>query len=740
MNMKTKLFAFLFLLIITADAQQLVFPDITADRITGMWFLKDKEELILINAAGSIYKSYDGGTTWTLKKNFPDVELTEIIFTDNLNGFISPAGLTSGPYTGLIYTTDGGETWASFPVGVQNVPAFLPLSQSLMLKSDWEGRILKLDNFLNYWDTLYTMPHFTAYDPEFGEMSVPYGYISKLHKLPSGDLIALCWNDRAYYESVTDSMNALIKSTDGGQHWNTLWEGLDYLITDVSFVDDTLGWMYGKDLFNTTDGGKTWTLVPYSSDLISDLFIINDRIFLSVPSAILASSNSGAGWEKLVVPDNHYGTQLLFIDENTGFVFGDVFYRFNGSSNTFDKLTSKIHDNIHDLDFVNKSTGYAVGDHSIYKTSDGGSSWTKIFNSGEGFAGSIEMLSDSTGWFVSYNKIFRTTDAGAEWKEFVISESKVLAKGITFYDDKLGLINTVSKETSPGNYKPAFHLVTTDAGETWLPRNITSEKEAYFNKVQFTDPATVWGINYFGLWKSTDTARTWTKSFGYDYFVGGFSFHFYDKSFGVIAETRGLMITTDGGDNWKWVESPLYVNPKDVQIIGPDYWGQIRVIETGELGRIMRYHFDKSGNLLYARRSASNTALRLNTIDAVVENNLVNVWIGGMGFNVLSWNDGTVTGGVNDFDAPVNRYELYQNYPNPFNPETVIRYDLAYESNVELKIYDMLGKEAAVLKNEIESSGRHEVKWNASDFPSGVYIYRIKADQYSSTGKMILLK
>lgn len=736
MNMKIKLFTFFFLLIVSADAQQLIFPEIAADRITGMWFLKDKEELIMINAAGSIYKSYDGGTTWEFKKNFPDVELTEIIFTDNVNGFISPSGLTSGSYTGLIYTTDGGETWKSFPVEVQNVPAFLPLSQSLMLRSDWDGHILKLDNFLNKWDTLYTMPHFTVYDPEFGPQSVPYGYIAKLHKLPSGDLLAVCWNDRAFQEGIIDYMNTLLKSTDGGQHWFTLWNGYDYLASDVIFTDDSTGWMYSYyDLFKSMDGGKTWDSIQTGYAGISDIFPLNEILYISVRDGIVTWPGSALH----LIPGD-YLTELLFIDEHIGFVFGEVFYRFNATSNTFDKLIHKIHDNIHDLDFVNKSTGYAVGDHSLYKTTDGGHWWKKILDSGEGYAGTVEMLNDSTGWFVSYNKVLKTTDAGAEWSEFPLSDKNVLVRGIAFYDDNTGLINTVSKQTSPGNYKAAYHLLTTDAGKTWSQRNISSEKEAYFDKVQFTDQGTVWGINGYGLWKSTDTARTWSKSFGYDYFTGGYSFHFYDKSFGVIALTVGIMITTDGGENWKWIEKRFYANPKDVQIIGPDGWGQLRVIETGEQGRIMRYHFDKSGNLLYAGRSFSNTALRLNAIDAVVEKNMVNIWLGGDGFNVFSWDEGILTDVVNDVDESVYRYELYKNYPNPFNPETVISYELARGGKVELRIYDILGNEVTVLKNEYQSHGRHEVRWNASGLPSGIYIYRIKADEFSSSGKMILMK
>ncbi len=93
-------------------------------------------------------------------------------------------------------------------------------------------------------------------------------------------------------------------------------------------------------------------------------------------------------------------------------------------------------------------------------------------------------------------------------------------------------------------------------------------------------------------------------------------------------------------------------------------------------------------------------------------------------------------------------YQLYQNYPNPFNPSTVIKYQVAGSNTfVELKVYNVLGKEVKTLVNEIQDSGIHEVEFNAADFSSGVYFYTLKAlpsdrqsENFSSTKKMILIK
>jgi len=92
-----------------------------------------------------------------------------------------------------------------------------------------------------------------------------------------------------------------------------------------------------------------------------------------------------------------------------------------------------------------------------------------------------------------------------------------------------------------------------------------------------------------------------------------------------------------------------------------------------------------------------------------------------------------------DFET-VKEYSLSQNYPNPFNPSTEIIYTLAKSGNITLKVYNLLGSEVATLVNGFMESGKHSAKFNAKDFTSGVYFYTIKADNFTSTRKMMLMK
>ncbi|MHB8931799.1 MAG: S8/S53 family peptidase [Melioribacteraceae bacterium] len=95
---------------------------------------------------------------------------------------------------------------------------------------------------------------------------------------------------------------------------------------------------------------------------------------------------------------------------------------------------------------------------------------------------------------------------------------------------------------------------------------------------------------------------------------------------------------------------------------------------------------------------------------------------------------------IND-EIPTN-FNLAQNYPNPFNPSTVISYQLSAPSKVTLKVYDLLGREVAVLVNEVQQPGNYNSQFSIrnSQLSSGIYFYRLQTDNFSATKKMMLIK
>ena len=113
--------------------------------------------------------------------------------------------------------------------------------------------------------------------------------------------------------------------------------------------------------------------------------------------------------------------------------------------------------------------------------------------------------------------------------------------------------------------------------------------------------------------------------------------------------------------------------------------------------------------------------------------------------------NGTFSGGGTFCNGPVDveteddlgtpeEFSLSQNYPNPFNPSTTISFAIPTQELVNVKVFDVLGRQVEVLMNEIKAPGYYEISFNAGRLPSGTYIYEIRAGNFIETKKMILLR
>lgn len=96
--------------------------------------------------------------------------------------------------------------------------------------------------------------------------------------------------------------------------------------------------------------------------------------------------------------------------------------------------------------------------------------------------------------------------------------------------------------------------------------------------------------------------------------------------------------------------------------------------------------------------------------------------------------------GIRERDELYFGFELMQNYPNPFNPTTTIEFALPHSGFATLTIYNILGEEVAMLVSQKLAAGKYKYEWDAGDLPSGVYMYRIEAESFQKTKKLILMK
>lgn len=212
--------------------------------------------------------------------------------------------------------------------------------------------------------------------------------------------------------------------------------------------------------------------------------------------------------------------------------------------------------------------------------------------------------------------------------------------------------------------------------------------------------------------------------------------------------------------NQGWSEPSVYFN---FQTQAPDAIGTIGNLSNGVIDLIADEKITQvQGNQLMHRLDKAETRLSNNNeFLALVEMVLFKVRVTILRFSnqidittaaELNYSaDGVIDLIVDEESRPVNtpkvddylvpkNFDLTQNYPNPFNPTTTIEFSIPREANVSLKIYDVLGKEVATLVNEQRAAGTYILNWNASNFSSGLYFYRLTAGEFTETKKMFLVK
>jgi len=149
------------------------------------------------------------------------------------------------------------------------------------------------------------------------------------------------------------------------------------------------------------------------------------------------------------------------------------------------------------------------------------------------------------------------------------------------------------------------------------------------------------------------------------------------------------------------------------------------------------YKLDKDGNWYHYGAGEWHKSLQWNDISVIAVDSENRKWFGQGGITVLT--EGSTAVENNLTNIPVD-FILFQNYPNPFNSNTVISYSIAKPEKVRLDVYNQLGRKVASLVNEYQQPGRYYVRFNASNLPSGIYFYQLKAGKFSQTKKMAFTK
>ena len=149
----------------------------------------------------------------------------------------------------------------------------------------------------------------------------------------------------------------------------------------------------------------------------------------------------------------------------------------------------------------------------------------------------------------------------------------------------------------------------------------------------------------------------------------------------------------------------------------------------------------KGDSLIFSHNYPGDWIYTVNKMPSIDGNGSYEIITGTKNGKVVCLSGGTTNiVNVEDQNQTPDKFYLYQNYPNPFNPATTIQYQIPSASLVQLKVYNILGREIATLVNENKQTGSYNVNFDASSLASGIYFYTLKAGDFVSTKKMILLK
>jgi len=269
---------------------------------------------------------------------------------------------------------------------------------------------------------------------------------------------------------------------------------------------------------------------------------------------------------------------------------------------------------------------------------------------------------------------------------------------------------------------------TTNGGLNWTVRTtgIASQTQRIF----FLNYNTGFCAANSFLYKTTNAGLNWNllNSFGHQ--VG--SVFFLNANIGwvtVASSAQEIQYTTNGGTNWS-TQNLFPYTPTNVIFLnnstGYATIGYLHIAKTVNSGLNWGYQMDTLGSDVMSFVDTSNG------------------WAGYSNGSISHTSNGggqiIYTGLINYGSEIPKKYLLYQNYPNPFNPSTTIKVDLPKASNISLVICDMLGRELYKITNQYLKAGSYIFNWDARKYSSGIYFYRLIAENNIETKKMILIK
>lgn len=690
---------------------------------------------------------------WTVQQYSPDYK--ELHFINGMS-----TGYAAADYGILRKTTDGGLTWTNLKSGTtENLHTVSFESFSDEYNKGYaagdNGLILKTTNGGTNW-----VPQFSGVTSTINDIDVA-----------RGDTVC----------AVTAN-GTVLRTTNGGINWSSQVVETGASIESIFYYSFTFGYITtgtGK-VYITNNAGISWTLrtTPVTTPLYDITVSGSTIIAVGFDGVILRSTTAATSWTMTHIRGSNPSIKCIIAYSSTIFIGGNqdgTIIRTTNSGDTYDEIPppKEGRHSIESIGATGVSTLLAAGQNGFtLRTTDSGADWTALngVNVPDDEIESMDFASTQVGYVICDGNVYRTINGGISWMWYNVPFGDNF-RSVYFLNSLTGYV-TCTGEDDANRGAGGYVLKTTTAGISWVPVQLA---HLQLTKIHFADSINGWLLGEAGflenggsnsLYRTTNSGGSWLEVNSFNENV--MDMQFVSSSTGwAVLESGIILRTTNGGINWgstgtapfspeaihfptaqrgymcglngniymtsnggvNWVSQNSGTNSDLYDI----YFGSNdKGICVGKLGK--RLITSNGGQTWISQDEPSQAYMYV----CHMPDNSLALTVGAYGY--ISRNVNVATGTEPVLSNIPFGFKLGQNYPNPFNPETSINYQCKMTSNVSLDVYDSGGRLICNLVKGIMTAGEHKVSFDGSRLPSGVYFYRLQADGFIESKKMMLVK
>lgn len=603
---------------------------------------------------------------------------------------------------GVFVSKDNGESWQPANNGIKG------LTISSLIYSD--NYLFASANEESYTGTVYISSD-NGKNWDTSGSGLPNAYIS-----------SLAVSDSNIFAGTQG--NGVYLSTNNGKSWNQVNDNLDnpYII-DFS-VDKSGIYVFSNagpsqfDLIN-----KKWNRIPFTISNFAQRFTVYDSVvYIAAAQSVYSTTDKGLNWhlEYNNIPSTVSYTITAVLKKNSalfaGTDMGEIF-RLTDDSQGWELVNEAMgYNSILNFSAADSNLFAGTFGGGLFVSSDDGKSWESkskgIINTN---VTSIALIDSVIFASTKHMGLFRSTDKGEIW----------IQPGGSLNDTDFTSLAAYNEYIFAGTMGHGI-LRSNDYGKNW--ESFSGTGPYIFTESILVIDTTIFAGCFGKIYKSSTNVYNWEKSSTGIPADEVKSLVSNDSILFAGTWGDGVYRSTDMGDNWNEsneglinkfivslyiIEDTLFARANHSDIYFSIDWGSSweNLSNYSEVSNFSSVVVGKED--MYAATSGSGVLRKPVSIKTSVK--------------VISKN------------IPDGFY-LSQNYPNPFNPSTIIKYQLPVNSMVNLTVYNLLGQEVATLVNQQQAPGNYEVKFDAGNFASGIYLYKITAGSYTATKKLLLLK